>query len=298
MGQVFYNSANELATVSTVFSVNGTPTDPTTVTLIVTDPDGQANTYTYAGGTVTKDSTGTYHKDVSCASTTPGLWTAVWVGTTAASDVDVVTWTTYDTDLYRLHVTPAELKDRTGIDDSLDDLQILGACMASTEGINLHCDRVFTRTAGTRIFEARCGNLLDRVDIVSITTLKTDEDGDGVFETTWSVSDYELKPVDALWKPGGPWPYEQVSAIAGRRFPIALGYGRSARVQIEGVFEFPRIPSSVKMSAAIVANDLLKLGGMSFGVQGYGEYGLVRARQNPITAAMLQPYVRDPVLVG
>jgi len=37
---------------------------------------------------------------------------------------------------------------------------------------------------------------------------------------------------------------------------------------------------------------------MAFGVQGYGEYGAVRARANPIAADLLAAYRRFGVLVG
>jgi len=64
------------------------------------------------------------------------------------------------------------------------------------------------------------------------------------------------------------------------------------------VFGWPRVPANVRAAAAIIANDLLKLGGMAFGISGYGEYGAVRARSNPIAAEMLSPYRRSPLLVA
>lgn len=297
MGTVYYNSANELATVSTVFSVEGTPTDPGTVTLVVTDPDGQATSYTWAGGTVVRDSAGVFHKDVPCASTTSGVWTAVWIGDTTASDVDVVTWTTFGTDLAKLYCTPNELKSRKGIQqsDQLDDLEIMAACMAATAGIELDCDRVFTRAAGVRTFAATDTETLDRIDLVSVTTLKTDPAGDATFGVTWSASDYQLMDHDALWKPGGPWAYTSIDAIGSPAFPIRSGSGRIDRVQITGVFGWPQVPANVKMAAAVIAGDLLKLAGMSFGVAGYAEYGAVRARANPIADRLLFPYRRSPL---
>lgn len=298
MGQVFWNAAEELATVSTVFSVDGTATDPTAVSLTVKDPDGASTTYTYADTEITKDGTGEYHKDISCTSTTQGLWVAVWAGTGTASDVDVVTWNTFDTDLSKLYCTPQELKSRTGIaqDDKLDDLEIQAACSAVSRWIDQWCDRVFYRSAATRTFAASCGTELDTGDLVSITTLKTGTAGDGVFATTWSATDYQLLPYDVTY--GEPRPYTCIRAAGGLRFPVAFGTGRVDRVQIDGVFGWPAVPAPVRQAAAILSNDYLKLGGMAFGVAGYGEWGPVRARSNPIATELLAPYRRHVVMVG
>lgn len=53
--------------------------DPTTVTLIVTDPSGQRTIYTYAESTVTKSSTGVYYRDIPLV--LPGEWSIRWTGT-------------------------------------------------------------------------------------------------------------------------------------------------------------------------------------------------------------------------
>lgn len=291
MGQVFWNAAEELATVSTTFSVDGTPTDPGAVTFVVTDPDGNSTTY---DNEITNPSTGVYTLDVSCASTTPGVWTAVMVGTTTASDVDTVSWNTFDTDLAKLYCTPQELKSRTGIsqDDKLDDLEIVAACTSVSRWIDEYCDRQFYRVSDTRTFAADCGTEVDVGDLISVTTLKTGT-GDGTFTTTWSESEYQLMP----FAPRPGWPYTSIRAT-GQRFPVAFGVGRVDRIQIDGVFGWPAVPAPVRQAAAIMVNDLFKLGTMAFGVAGYGEYGPMRARANPVATELLAPYRRSPVLVG
>ena len=72
----------DLVRVSATFTVSGTATDPATVTLKVRDPSGTTTTYTYGAATVTKDSTGAYHRDVSA--TTAGRWLYRWEGTGTA----------------------------------------------------------------------------------------------------------------------------------------------------------------------------------------------------------------------
>lgn len=53
--------------------------DPGTVALKATKPSGTTTTYTYAGGTVVKDSTGNYHVDVNIDESGP--WNYLWQST-------------------------------------------------------------------------------------------------------------------------------------------------------------------------------------------------------------------------
>ena len=71
---------------SSVFSVSGVATDPTTVTLLVEDPNGTETTYTYALGQITKAATGSYYKEITMS--TPGTWHYKWIGTGACAAVD------------------------------------------------------------------------------------------------------------------------------------------------------------------------------------------------------------------
>ncbi len=66
--------------LSNIFSVAGTDTDPTTVQLKVKDPAGAVTTYDYPA-TVTKDSTGHFHRDIT--PTVIGRWFYKWIGTGA-----------------------------------------------------------------------------------------------------------------------------------------------------------------------------------------------------------------------
>lgn len=300
--EVFFSNANEFATLTNTFAVSGVATDATTVTLVVTDPTGAAASYTQANGDFTHTpSTGLYSKDIAC--TTAGTWQYVWIGTGTASDVVAGTWTVEDTELQSLYCTPAMLKNRTGIDadDSNDDVEILGACRAVARWIDKrYCQRHFYRITATRTFEATDPYCLKIPDLVSVTTFKTDNDGDGTFETTWSASDYELLCTNVLTEVED-WPYDEINVVGQYQLPVLCGSTRGVRrhrVQITGVWGWPAVPASVTQAAKILSSDYLKLGSMAFGVAGYGEYGAVRARMSNPAMEMLDPYRRYPVLVG
>ena len=61
-------------------------TDPTATSLLVIEPDGTRTTYTYAGGGVTKHSSGVFYRDIALDAS--GEWTIRWAGTGAAAATD------------------------------------------------------------------------------------------------------------------------------------------------------------------------------------------------------------------
>jgi hypothetical protein len=67
--------------LSASFTVGGVATDPTTVSLTYRTPDGTETVLTYAGGGVTKDSTGNYH--VVLTASQAGSTVYQWDGTGA-----------------------------------------------------------------------------------------------------------------------------------------------------------------------------------------------------------------------
>lgn len=65
-------------------------TDPTTVTLTVRDPDGTEASYTYAGGTISKESTGVFYRDHDF--TKAGRHIERWTATGTVKDVAAREW--------------------------------------------------------------------------------------------------------------------------------------------------------------------------------------------------------------
>jgi hypothetical protein len=204
-----------------------------------------------------------------------------------------------------LYATAEELKARFDIPDSLEDTLVDSALNAASRGIDLHCERVFYNTAGTASFIADDPYCLKPADtdvwvgdIVSITTLSTDATGDGVFETTWSASDFQLWPVNAAFGPEAR-PYTEVYAVGSKNFPMPSGRTRPNRVQIAGTFGWPTaVPVTVKEACLMLSAELFKLKDAPFGIAGVSEFGVVRVRENPKVAKMLGDYERYPVLVA
>ena len=204
-------------------------------------------------------------------------------------------------------VTEDDLKELLGISDSVDDNRLTLAADAATQMIQAYCDRHFVQqaTATARTFVASTPWILE-VDDISTTTglvIKTDEDDDGVFETTWAAGDYQLEPLNG--KMGGQnWPYTRIRAIQSREWPQDYG---QAVIQVTARWGWANpdaandyLPHPVEQAAQIQGVSIFKSADAPLGIAGFGDIGIMRLRQamHPVAAALLAPYRRDPVLVA
>lgn len=264
MSAVFFEGASELATLTNTFTVDGVDTDPTAISLVVTDPTQASTTYTFAAAQITKTAAGVYTKDIPC--TIAGTWAYEWVGTTQASDVAAGTWEVQETSLGKLYCTIEALKSSFGDSRTTDDLEYHAACFSASRAMEQYCQRTFYRSTETRTLnpvDLYCLDLPAFCDIVSITTLKTDTSGDGTFGTTWSASDYQLLCGDGTPNINAgpePKPYVKVRAVGAHSFPIIPRVnGRRDLVQIDGVWGWPAVPWAIKKATEIIAAETFKL---------------------------------------
>ena len=293
---VFYAdpNGNELATVSNVFDVNNIPTDPTSVSLIVTDPTGTATTYTYNPGSVTRTGTGAYQQLVP--TTIAGVWSYEWIGTGTASDVIAGTWTASPLTSNQLYCTVEELKSRLAIPDTSDDFEVTLAVQAACRSVDEICGRYFWRGTDTRTYVPESIYEQQFDDIVSVTTFKVDFDGDGVYEQTWTQgTDFALTTSPGQYNPaakGEQWPYTGVAVIGtGRFIPFVWPLSHRDRIQITGVFGWPSVPLAVKQAALLLAADIFRRKDAPFGIAGFGELGVVRIQGNPMVTQLLKRYI-------
>ena len=98
----------------------------------------------------------------------------------------------------------------TGFDDALWEL--LAAC---ADVVDARCNRTFIPRTETLTFSVeREVNELLTPDLVAVSTLKADEDVDGVYEVSWAATHYLLLPANA--QPTKAWgrPYTSILALA------------------------------------------------------------------------------------
>ncbi len=307
---VFYEGTAEIAQLGNTFlNVAGAAADPTAVSCVVTDPSGTSVTHTYGGtapADITKTFVGVYALAVPCSPAITGiegLWSFVWIGTGAVSDIQPGTWRVQALDQARWYVGPEELKDRLGVVDNLTDSILSQVCLAASRWIDTYCGRHFFRLTDTRTYQPENIWLLPVDDLVSVTSLKIDSDGDGVYEQTWTQNtNYMLRIGDGQFNSlatGEPRPYTQVQVIGSSNwFPFVWPFVHLDRIQITGVFGWPQVPPVVAQAALLIASDWFKLKDAPWGVAGIGDLGVIRLNPNPWIAEQLRCYIRGRGKVG
>jgi len=196
------------------------------------------------------------------------------------------------------YATLSELKEFVGIpdaDDQDDDTLELALDSASAQ-VDAFCDRTFDADAEvtTRVYSPEDPWHVD-IDPVSTLTglvVKTDDNNDGVYETTWTIgTDYRMDPVNAA---ASSEPWDRISALGSRWFP-RLRYRPG--VQVTAKFGWPggEAPAPVKHAVLIQASRLWKRKDAPFGVAGSVEFGSemrLLAKLDPDVESLVRPYRR------
>jgi hypothetical protein len=256
------------------FSVNGTPTDPTTITVKVKEPDGTISTMgPVSGGSggsgITRVSDGVY--TVTIALDAAGYWFAQFIGTGTAAGSEE----------HQAIVDPSEFTSDAGIGtralvslsetrdwlrgqgfaqiDTVDDLELVRVINDMSERAHDESEREFKPQAtnpAARTFDVDARALRQRIvdvgDVSAVTLVEIlDTDWSTVVETV-AASDYSLQPqVRKAWEP-----YRRI-AFSSDVTPIRSGM----RVRVTGTWGFPSVPGSVRQAvldavAAVMDRDV------------------------------------------
>jgi len=190
------------------------------------------------------------------------------------------------------YCTATEVIDRMGIDTAGTALlgRVTDSIEAATIAIDNDTGRTFSATTATKVFGAD-GYVLRVSDLISITTLKFDENDDGVYDLTIAASEYEL---DGLRQTADGWPYDTVRML-DRQFPF--GGRRRQRIQIVGSWGFTAVPSPINQACSLLAAQLAQRSTVAlFGVQSFGDLGAQAVRtKDPHYMRLISPYQRPAV---
>ena len=180
------------------------------------------------------------------------------------------------------------LKLSLKITDNVDDTWLEICATAASRAIDNLCERIFYQVSGTRVYAPNDNFVTEIDDLVTLTTLKTSTNVDGVFDQTWKANDYQLEPLNGV-AGGIPSPRTVVRAVNDYWFPTA---GQEATVQIVGTFGWIAIPDAVKHACILQSARYYKRGDSPMGVAGF-DMGVVRlSRIDPDIATLLEPYQR------
>lgn len=166
-----------------------------------------------------------------------------------------------------------------------EDTAITAAIAAAQALIDNYTGRTFEASvATTRTYIPRTASILDVDDIATTSGLiiKVDNDQDGSFETTLTVTtDYVLV--------GNVTPYRKVTNV-NNGWPLSL-YGRPT-VEVTAKFAYSETaPDNIKQAALLLACRLYqrKASPLGFQAGAIAEFGPVRiSRTDPDVAALLQ----------
>ena len=186
---------------------------------------------------------------------------------------------------------------RIGTADTIDDDLIDNCAGAASRLIDGYCNRKFwsVGSATSRVYTAEDDYYCSIDDIAGTALiLKTSSLADGVFDVTWTVTDYQLEPLNGNLD-GLTWSYDKIRAVGDYLFPnVNANYGSQALVQVTATFGWPSVPEPVTQATIIQASRLFKRYDSPLGVAGFGDMGAIRVSRalDPDVAQLVEPYRR------
>lgn len=174
------------------------------------------------------------------------------------------------------------------------DIQI--ALRAASRAVDEICNRRFypdTDVNQVRYYTPHRSDHLYINDLITLTSLQTDEGNDGTYENTWTTTDYWLEPLNAA---SDSEPYTAIRANPEGDFFFSPGWVKS--VKLTGKFGWSAVPPEITAATTILAGrflkrtreapfgaaELLSLGGAAVRLTG----------KDPDVASLLGPFIRHP----
>jgi len=171
------------------------------------------------------------------------------------------------------YVSAAEVASWMGVFDADDDVALELAAATACAEVDEFCGWSFDQSAASataRVYEAtdtltvylRDGGFWDTASLV----VRTDDNADGVFETTWTAgTDYFLVPSNSIWRGVSGFPFYEIRATGTKSFPVSQGRRhvhdpltpfRRPLVQVTAKWGWATLPSAVKQVAMLRAAQL------------------------------------------
>lgn len=200
--------------------------------------------------------------------------------------------------LSNCYITLAEFKVYlfpAGNAGSTEDTQMEAAITSACRAIDTYCARRFYVDTNTsaRYYRADGPHCLAVDDFSTLTglTVKTDDDDDGVYETTWTVNtDFIAEPVNREKDGITGLPYDEIEGLRTRVFPT--GGVREHRVEVTAKWGWAATPDAVKQAAFIQSARIYRRAQTPEGFAAGESFGAIRvsSKIDPDVALLLGPY--------
>lgn len=188
------------------------------------------------------------------------------------------------------YCTLAEVKAALRISDATDDTLLENAIEGASRRIDGYTGRFFyQQSAAISMYTRDIYTVQLQNDLVSVTTLKTDDNGDGTFETTWTANtDYQLQPLNTVLQTR---PYNRIVAVGGKTFPIMIQPDLPG-VQVNGVWGWSSVPDDVREACVLLSMRGFARYNAALGVVGFADMAVQVRSIDPDVRDMLSPYVQ------
>jgi hypothetical protein len=191
------------------------------------------------------------------------------------------------------YATRAEAKAILGIasSDTTEDTLVDSLITAASSAIDQYCDRpagFSPQGTQTRYYTALEYYRIDVDDLLTVSSLATDDGIDGTYSEVWTAGTYNLTPYNAALE-GRPYTGIESSDTSILNFPKHVTKG----VKIIGTWGWSAIPAAIKQACLLEVAKLYASRNAPFGVIGTGDAGGVTrmsTRMHPAAVALLDPY--------
>ena len=202
------------------------------------------------------------------------------------------------------YATLAELRAKLsfGATNTASDTQLEKLIETSSRALENVCGRRFYGVAETRYYTADDGHEIQVDDLTGTPTIKTDDDGDGTYETTWAGTDYNLKYGNNYNAALDGKPFTQIEVSENGRyiFPVSIKKGvlvSSTFGYSSGTNSTTARPQPIGDATLLAAERIYKRKDTPLGIAGGALLGamIVRAediRKDPEIMFMIDVYIK------
>lgn len=282
----------------------GTPVDlsAATATFKMRGPlDGVSNATIKVNRAVDfKDASGNWRVDWQAGDLDTAGEYLVWLETVTGGKTQTLWESTLDVRSHsasRMYIELEQLKSTLHLSgETYADLDIRRAIGAACRAFDNATGRRYyldADAAQVRTYTPQSGRITMIDDLVTMTSVKIDRNGDGIYEETWTLgTEYVLEPSNG---PADGKPYEHLHCRrwANRYFPTDV----ELSVQVTAKFGWPSIPDDVEAAVTILATKMLRrMREAPFGIvaiSGMDQVALRSiARSDPDVAPIVAAYSR------
>lgn len=189
----------------------------------------------------------------------------------------------------------AEIRARLALASTAGDTMLEQIVTSVSRWIDDYTARRFYSATETRYYEAYSSNEIWVDDILAVGSLKTDDNADRTYETTWATTDYDLLPDNASLE-GTPYSQIVITPNGSYGFPVGIHKG----IQLAGTFGYCSTTSSgkatiIKEACLLQAERIYKRKDSPLGVAGVSALGIQTLKVpglDPDVKSMLDPFCR------